>query len=89
MPTLKQLIQQAGSRISVMVCGELSIANVKAVLGYSNATEVHAGLGTTVTSSMKFRNLKIEMGTLSNNEYQHMVVRESSVRELKAAIDSI
>ena len=50
MPTLKHLVQQAAGRISVMVCGELSTANVKAVLGYSNATEVHAGLGTTVTS---------------------------------------
>src|SRR6185369_14234613 len=40
MPTLKHLVEQAGDRISVMVCGELSIANVKAVLSYSNATKV-------------------------------------------------
>ena len=89
MPTLKNLVQQSQGRISVMVCGELSTANVKAVLGYSNATEVHVGLGTTVTSAMKFRNQKIEMGMLSNSEYQHMVVKESSVRELRAAIDSL
>lgn len=89
MPTLKHLVEQSSSRISVMVCGELSIANVKAVLGYSHATEVHAGLGTTVTSTMKFRNQKIEMGTLANREYQHEVVKESSVRELRAAIDSL
>lgn len=89
MPTLKQLVQQAQSRISVMACGELSIANVKAVIAYSNVREVHAGLATTVTSPMKFRNLKIEMGTLANREYQHVVVTESSVRELRAAIDSI
>jgi hypothetical protein len=38
---------------------------------------------------MKFRNQKIEMGTLTNSEYQHMVVKESSVRELRAAIDSL
>jgi copper homeostasis protein len=89
MPTLKNLVEQSDGRISVMVCGELSIANVKAVLGYSNATEVHAGLGTTVTSTMKFRNQKIEMGTLPNREYQHEVVKESSVREVRAAIDSL
>ena len=89
MPTLKQLVQQAQSRISVMACGELSIANVKAVIAYSNVREVHAGLATTVTSAMKFRNQKIEMGTLTNREYQHVVVTESSVRELRAAIDSI
>ena len=89
MPTLKSLVQQAAGRISVMVCGELSTANVKAVLGYSNAAEVHAGLSTTVTSPMKFRNQKVEMGTLTNSEYQHSVVKESSVRELRAAIDSL
>jgi len=32
MPTLKHLVQQSRGRISVMVCGELSIANVKAVI---------------------------------------------------------
>jgi copper homeostasis protein len=89
MPTLKQLVQQGQGRISVIACGELSIANVKAVIAYTSVKEVHAGLGTAVTSAMKFRNHKIEMGTLSDSEYQHSVVTESSVRELRAAIDSI
>ena len=89
MPTLKHLVQQAHGRIAVMACGELSIANVKAVIAYSNVTEVHAGLGTAVTSAMKFRNQKIEMGTLTNSEYQHVVVTAHSVRELRAAIDSL
>ena len=88
MPTLKQLVQQSHGRISVMACGELSIANVKAVISYTNVREVHAGLGTAVTSAMKFRNQKIAMGTLAESEYQHMVVTESSVRELRAAVDS-
>jgi copper homeostasis protein len=89
MPTLKQLVHQAQGRISVMACGELSIANVKAVISYSSVREVHAGMWTSVTSAMKYRNQKIEMGTLANSEYQHVVVTESSVRELRAAIDSI
>jgi copper homeostasis protein len=88
MPTLKQLSQQAQSRVSIMACGELSIANVKAVISYTNVREVHAGLGTAVTSSMKFRNQQIAMGSLAESEYQHMVVTESSVRELRAAVDS-
>jgi copper homeostasis protein CutC len=72
-----------------MACGELSIANVKAVIAYTSVSEVHAGLSTAVTSSMKFRNQKIAMGTLLENEYQHMVVTENSVRELRAAVDSV
>ncbi len=89
MPTLAQLVQQAQGRISVMACGELSIVNVKAVIEYTNVREVHAGLSTAVTSAMRFRNQKIAMGTLANTEYQHSVVPESGVRELRAAIDSI
>ena len=89
MPTLKQITQQAEARISVMACGELSIANVKAVISYTNVREVHAGLGNAVISGMKFRNQKLTMGTLLENEYQHMVVTENSVRELRAAIDSV
>jgi len=89
MPTLAQLVQQAQGRISVMACGELSIANVKAVIAYTNVREVHAGLGTAVSSAMKFHNPKITMGTLSSSEYQHVVVTESSVRELRAAVDSV
>jgi copper homeostasis protein len=88
MPTLKQMTQQAQSRISIMACGELSIANVKAVIAYTNVREVHAGLGTPVTSAMKFRNQKVSMGTLVESEYQHLVVTENSVRELRAAVDS-
>jgi copper homeostasis protein len=89
MPTLAQLVQQARGRISIMACGELSIVNVKAVVEYTHVREVHAGLGTAVTSAMRFRNQKIVMGMLANSEYQHVVVPESSVRELRAAIDSI
>ena len=87
MPTLAQLVQQSHGRISVMACGELSVASVKAVIAYTNVREVHAGLGTAVTSVMKFRNQKIAMGTLADSEYQHLVVTESSVRELRTAVD--
>jgi copper homeostasis protein len=89
MSTLAQLVQQAHGRISIMACGELSIVNVKAVVEYTHVREVHAGLGTSVTSAMRFKNQKIAMGSLANSEYQHSVVPESSVRELRAAIDSI
>jgi copper homeostasis protein len=88
MPTLAQLVQHAQGRICVMACGELSKANVKAVIAYTHVREVHAGLNTTVTSAMKFRNQKITMGTLADTEYQHQVTTENSVRELRAAIDS-
>ena len=89
MPTLKQIAQQARGRISVMACGEISITNVKAVVNYTGVTEVHAGLGEPVASAMRFRNPRIMMGSVASAEYQRTVVSEHSVRELRAALDSI
>ncbi len=89
MPTLKQLVQNAQERIIVMACGEISISNVKAVLNYTGATEIHAGLGESVASAMRFRNSRIDMGSLTGSEYQRTVVSEHSVRELRAALDSV
>jgi copper homeostasis protein len=89
MPTLKQIARQARGRISVMACGEISITNVKAVVNYTGVTEVHAGLGEPVASAMRFRNPRIMMGSVASAEYQRTVVSEHSVRELRAALDSI
>ena len=89
MPTLKQLVLKAAGRIQVMICGEISISNVKAVVNYTGAIEVHAGLGESVASAMRFRNSRIAMGSLSGAEYQRTVVSQHSVRELRAALNSL
>ena len=89
MPTLKQLVQNAESQIQVMACGEISISNVKAVVNYTGVGEIHAGLGESVASAMRFKNSRIDMGSLASSEYQRTVVSEHSVRELRAALDSV
>jgi copper homeostasis protein len=89
MPTLKQLVQKAAARIQIMACGEISITNVKAVVNYTGVTEVHVGLGDSVPSAMRFKNSRIAMGSLTGAEYQRTVVSEHSVRELRAALDSL
>jgi copper homeostasis protein len=81
--------QETLGRISVMACGEISISNVKAVVNYTGVTEVHAGLGESQPSAMRFRNSRITMGSLPGSEYQRTVVSEASVRELRAALDSV
>lgn len=89
MPTLKQLVQNAEGQIQVMACGEISISNVKAVVNYTGVGEIHAGLGESVASAMRFKNSRIDMGSLTGGEYQRTVVSEHSVRELRAALDSV
>ena len=89
MPTLKQLVQNAEGQIQVMACGEISISNVKAVVNYTGASEIHAGLGESIASAMRFKNSRIDMGSLTGGEYQRTVVSEHSVRELRAALDSV
>ncbi|HKV92904.1 MAG TPA: copper homeostasis protein CutC [Candidatus Angelobacter sp.] len=89
MPTLRQLVQNAEGQIQVMACGEISISNVKAVVNYTGVGEIHAGLGESVASAMRFKNSRIDMGSLTSGEYQRTVVSEHSVRELRAALDSV
>ena len=99
MPTLKQIVQKAAGHpassrtpaqgISVMVCGEISTTNIKAVVNYTGVTEVHAAPWESVASAMRFKNSRIAMGALTGAEYQRTVVSEPSVRELRAALDSV
>ncbi|HZS27617.1 MAG TPA: copper homeostasis protein CutC [Candidatus Angelobacter sp.] len=89
MPTLKQLVQNAEGQIQVMACGEISISNVKAVVNYTGVGEIHAGLGESVSSAMRFKNSRIDMGSFTSSEYQRTIVSEHSVKELRAALDSV
>jgi copper homeostasis protein len=87
--TIAQLVQVVQGRISIMACGEISSNNVQRIVEHTNVREIHVGLGGAVPSPMRVRNHKIAMGTLADSEYQTQVVSESSVRDLRIALDRI
>jgi copper homeostasis protein len=86
---IAQLVQAVQGRIPIMACGEISSSNVQKIVEQTNVREVHAGLGEIVPSTMRFRNHKIAMGSLADSEYQRKVVSESSVRDLRTALERI
>ncbi len=86
---IAQLVQTAQGRIPIMACGGITSSNVQRIVEQTNVREIHVGLGDSVPSSMRFRNRKIAMGTLADSEYQRQVVSESSVRDLRTALDKI
>lgn len=86
---IAQLVQAVQGRIPIMACGEISSSNVQRIVQQTNVREIHVGLGDPVPSPMRFRNRKITMGTLADREYRRSVVSESSVRDLRTALDKI
>jgi len=86
---IAKLVQTVQGRIPIMACGEISSSNVQRIVEQTNVREIHVGLGDAVPSTMRFRNQKIAMGTMADSEYQRHVVSESSVRDLRTALDKI
>ncbi len=86
---IAQLVQAVQGRIPIMACGGISSSNVQRIVEQTNVREIHVGLGDVVPSPMRFRNQRIAMGALADSEYQRSVVSESSVRDLRTALDRI
>jgi len=86
---IAQLVWAVRGRIPIMACGGITSSNVQRIVEQTNVREIHVGLGDAIPSPMRFRNRKIAMGSLADNEYQRSVVSESSVRDLRIALDKI
>jgi copper homeostasis protein len=61
---LRELVQQAGERITIMPGGGITVENARAVVAGCQAREIHVGdpAAETVESAMVFRNPKVYMG---------------------------
>src|SRR5579871_2688114 len=73
-PVIAQLIADADGRLAVMVGGGIREANVRRILAQTGAREIHANLGETVPSTMRYRNEKISLGEIKGREYQLSIV---------------
>jgi copper homeostasis protein len=83
---LKQLVETADGRISVMAASGIEEHNVAELLARTGVREVHASLRANVTSSMRFHNPNVSMGTIKGKEYERLVVDEEKVRRLVNAV---
>ena len=62
--------------------------NARELISQTGVRELHASARHIETSAMQFRNEKIRMGTLADQEYHRAVVDEEEVRRLVRAISA-
>lgn len=85
-PLLKELVEQAAGRISIMPgCGVNSI-NAAKIVQSTGAGEIHASARKNVGSGMKFRHSGVSMGSPGCDEYAR---KETCKEEVAAIIEKL
>jgi copper homeostasis protein len=83
--TLKQLVQAADNRIGIMAASGIEADNVADLLDRTGVREVHASLRSPVSSSMRYQNHRVSMGSAKGHEYHRFVVDQEKVKKLLSA----
>ncbi|MBR3876851.1 MAG: copper homeostasis protein CutC [Bacteroidaceae bacterium] len=86
LPLLKELVQQAAGRISIMPGCGVNSGNAARILQATGAVEIHASARKSVGSGMLFRHSGVSMGTPGSDEYER---KETDVDEVKLIVRSI
>lgn len=86
---LANLVRIAGSRVSLIAAGGITIENVCEIVQRTGVREVHAGLRSTVPSPMRFRNENIYFGPTGQRQYERAAVQEEDVRELIERVNGL
>jgi copper homeostasis protein len=81
-PSIASLVTAAKGRIAIMVGGGIREANVRRIVAETGAREIHANVGDSVASPMRYRNDKVSLGAIKGKEYQRVVVSRDRVRRL-------
>jgi copper homeostasis protein len=82
LPVIAELVKAARGRIPIIPGSGINAENAQRIVTESGVRELHAGLGSSVASPMRFRNPQLSMGKASDREYQRTVVLEENVRSL-------
>jgi copper homeostasis protein len=81
---IRDLVRHAGSRISIMPGGGVTERNLKKILEYTGAREIHGSASGTRESRMTFRNSRVVMGgQLGPPEYAVKVASQDRVRAFR------
>ena len=85
-PLLKELVEQAAGRISIMPGCGVNSGNAAMILQETGATEIHASARKSVGSEMKFRHSGVSMGNPDSDEYAR---KETDAQEVRTIVKSI
>lgn len=83
---IKQLVEAAQGRISIMPGCGVNAANAIAILNSTGCYEIHASARTSVESRMQYRHNGVSMGSSDNDEYAHMESNETLIRQIVESI---
>jgi len=84
---LAKLVEYAGNRIIIMVCGNLNERNINRVIAETGAKELHFTGFRSVDSEMQYRNDRVFMGgTLRPPEYSRAVTDAEVIRKTISAV---
>lgn len=83
------LVRAAGSRIGIMVCGNVRPGNVQKIAKATGAREFHAALRTAVASPVNYHNTAVHLGSPGSDEYARYTVLAHDVQHLRQAMDSV
>lgn len=86
LPLLKELVQQAAGRISIMPGCGVNSGNAARILQATAAVEIHASARKSVGSGMLFRHSGVSMGTPGSDEYAR---KETDANEVELIVRSI
>lgn len=87
-PVVRRLREIAENRIALMIGSGIRSDNARELILQTGVRELHASARHLEPSVMQYRNEKIRMGTLPDQEYQRAVVDEEEVRRLVRAIST-
>jgi copper homeostasis protein len=82
---IASLVQKAGGRISIIVCGGVREHNVKRILQATHAREIHvgqSGIATTILAGDRLTNARIQLGEATDPDRERSVVSNEKVRRL-------
>lgn len=83
---IKQLVEAAQGRISIMPGCGVNATNATAILNSTGCYEIHASARTSVESRMQYRHNGVSMGSSDNDEYVHMESNETLIRQIVESI---
>lgn len=85
-PLLKQLVERAGSRISVMPGCGVGPGNAAHILRETGAREIHASARERMDSRMRYRLENVTMGKSDSDEYSRLETSAEKVRGIVQAL---
>ena len=86
---IKQLVDQSDGRIEVMAGGGVRLHNIQELVDETGVEQIHASGRKTQESDMIFRNDKVQMGIIDNQEYSVKVGDVDLIKAFRKQLSSI